>query len=104
VPAFSQEELLDCNKKLIEILPKDVKWLQSFYIPGENHLICHFDAPDVQSIRAAITAAELDHLFPLLRAQEAVEIDPEALAPRKRSARRAVKATRRAPNGKRARR
>ncbi|MGE5139400.1 MAG: nickel-binding protein [Rudaea sp.] len=104
VPAFSQEEMLECVKKLVAILPRDVKWLQSFYLPGENHLICHYDSPDLQSIRAAITAAELDHLFPVLRAQEAVEIDPGGFAPPRRPVRRAVKVTRRAPNGRRVKR
>ncbi len=101
-PAFSQQEMIECNKKLIAGLPKDVKWLQSFYIPADNHVICHYDAPDVQSIRSALTAAGIDHLFPLLRAQEAVEIEPEAYAPHKPRPHRAAKTPRRAPNGRRA--
>lgn len=77
---FTQERLLECGKKLMSSLPKDVRWRQGWYIPENDSLVCHWDAPSEQAVRTLLEGAGMSGLFPLVKLQEAIELPPEWLA------------------------
>jgi Nickel responsive protein SCO4226-like len=79
VGEFTQERLIECGRKLMSSLPKDVRWLQGFYIPEEDSLVCHWDAPTSEAVRALLDQSGLDGIFPIMKIQEAVEVPPEWL-------------------------
>lgn len=77
---FTQERLLECGRKLMSSLPKEVKWQQGWYIPETDTLLCHWDAPSGEAVRSLLEQAGLSGLFPLTKMEEAVEVPPEWLA------------------------
>ncbi len=83
VGEFTQERLLDCGHKLMSSLPKNVKWLQGWYMPTEDVLLCHWDAPSSETVLQVIDEAGLANLFPIKSIQEAVEVPPEWLVPKR---------------------
>ncbi len=92
VKEFSQDEMMECNKRLAAHMPKGAKWQMSWYIPEQNHVICHWDAPGPEVIQQALKASGVADIFPLVKIQEAVEISPEVFKPHKRHARSRSKA------------
>ncbi len=65
-------------------LPRSMKWQASWYVPEQNHLIGHYDAPNADAIKQMLQESGVSHIFPILHIQEAVEIAPEAYARRRR--------------------
>ena len=80
---FTQERLLECGRKLMSSLPKNVKWRQGWYVPENDSLICYWDAPSAGTVSAMLEEAGLSGLFPLVKIEEAIELPPEWLAAKK---------------------
>ncbi len=83
VGEFTQERIVECGGKLMSSLPKNVKWLQGFYIPENDRLVCHWDAPSSDAVRTLLEQSGMSGIFPIEHIQEAVEIPPEWLKPKK---------------------
>ncbi len=81
---FSQESLLDCGRRLVAALPKSIKWRLAWYLPEENVVLCHWDAPGPEAIRAVLDQAGIGQLMQLQKIEEVVEIHPEWLGRPKR--------------------
>ncbi len=83
VGEFTQERLTECGRKLMGSLPKGVKWLQGWYVPETDMLLCHWDAPDSGMIQNLLLDSGMDGIFPIKSIEEAVEVPPEWLAPKR---------------------
>ncbi len=80
VGEFTQERILECGGKLMASLPKDIRWRQGWYIPENDSLVCHWDAPSAERVRALLEQSGMAGIFPIMAIQEAVEVPPEWLA------------------------
>jgi muconolactone delta-isomerase len=72
---ISQDAVVEAAQAVQRSLPEGIKWLNSWFVPGEYRLICEWEAPDEQSVRAAL-AGVMD-LFPVEVVHEVVYIQPE---------------------------
>ncbi len=80
VGEFTQERLLECSHRLMVSLPKEVRWRQAWYLPETDMLVCHWEAPNCDSVMQMFETAGLAEIFPIKSVQEAVEVPPEWLA------------------------
>ncbi len=85
VQEFCQDDLLECHKNLVADLPRGMTWQASWYVPEQNHLIGHYEAPSADAIRQVLQESGVSHIFPILHIQEAVEITPEHYARKRRT-------------------
>lgn len=60
----------------------------SWLIPEEAVILCHWDAPSSDAIRAALDQAGVSPTLPIVQVREAFEMNPRWYAPRKRTMRR----------------
>ncbi len=56
----------------------DLKWVDSWYIPAKNQLICQWDAPEAQSVRQTLADCGVLSIAPLVLLEEAVPAGPTA--------------------------
>jgi hypothetical protein len=75
VPQVTQEELFKCGKEVRGSLPPGVEWLNSWWIPETGTLICEWEAPDAEIVKAALGPA-LD-IFPIETIHEVQWVDPD---------------------------
>lgn len=76
VPADAQQEdLINGARKVTAALPPGVSWLNSWYSPELQRLICEWEAADTAAIHASLEPAE--GLFPVESLYEVEWIDPE---------------------------
>jgi len=71
----SQDAVIKAAQAVQSSLPEEIKWLNSWFVPGEYRLICEWEAPDEQSVRAALK--DVIDLFPVEVIHEVVHIQPE---------------------------
>ena len=84
---YTQEVGIAAAKKLMAALPKNVKWEMSWLIPEETVVLCHWEAPSGDAIRAALDQAGVSQILPIVQVREAFEMNPQWYAPRKRATR-----------------
>ena len=71
----SQDEVVDAAQALRSSLPENVKWLNSWYVPSENRLICEWEAADERTIRSALN--QVLELWPIDEMLEVVHVVPD---------------------------
>jgi hypothetical protein len=71
----SQDIVVDTARAVRSSIPAGAKWLNSWYVPTTNRLICEWEAPDEDTIRSALKKA-LD-LWPIEAMYPAVHVEPD---------------------------
>jgi hypothetical protein len=74
-PAITQDQVVDGAKSVVASLPADAEWLNSWAAGPEAKLICEWEAPDPEAIRAALEP--IKDLFPIETMYEVEWIDPQ---------------------------
>ena len=74
-PEASQDAVVDAAKAVRSSVPKGTKWLNSWYVPDTNQLICEWEAPDEPTIRKALKAAL--EMWPIEVAYNVVHVEPD---------------------------
>lgn len=69
----TQDELIEAGQATIDALPDNTEWLRSWVVHADNHLFCEWEAPEEESIQAALKRVEL---FPIEVIYPVVAIDP----------------------------
>jgi len=78
LPGITMEQLGGAQKAAIETSErftaegKDVRYIRSTYIPGEERCTCLFEAPDAERVKAVNDAAGI----PYTDVQEAMDLTP----------------------------
>jgi hypothetical protein len=83
---FSPDAWLDGEKKVIGHLPREIKWVMSWYLPEQQLLLAHWDAPTAQAIRVALERSGLCKSLPILKIETAVEMYPKRYVARRNAA------------------
>lgn len=71
----SQDTVVEAAQALRRSLPVEVKWLNSWYVPSENRLICEWEALDEQTVRSALK--DVSELWPIEVVHEVVHVEPD---------------------------
>ena len=71
----SQDLVVNTARTIRCALPENVKWLNSWYVPSENRLICEWEAADEETVHSALKEA-LD-LWPIEVIHEVVHVEPD---------------------------
>ena len=71
----SQDVVVDAAKALRKSLPAYVKWLNSWFVPTKNQLICEWESKDQQTMRSALKSVMA--LWPIEVVHEVVHVDPD---------------------------
>jgi hypothetical protein len=74
-PEIAQDQVVDGAKSVVASLPEDTDWLNSWAAGPAGKLICEWEAPDAERIRAALEP--IIDLFPIESIYEVEWIDPE---------------------------
>lgn len=80
---FSAEDWLAREKNVIAQLPREIKWLMSWYLPAQRQLVAHWDAPTAQAVRVALERAGICRALPILKIEPALELYPKRFAARR---------------------
>ena len=78
LPGIEMEQLADAQKRAIRVGKeltaegKQVRYIRSMFVPGENKCMCLFEAPNPDNVREANMRAEI----PFTRIVEAVDLTP----------------------------
>lgn len=83
---FSAEEWLAREKKIIGRLPREIKWVMSWYLPAPRQMVAHWDAPTEQAVRVALERSGLCESMPILKIETAVELYPKRYVARRNAA------------------
>jgi len=65
LPGVTMEQLAAAQKKAIQMgkeltaQGKDVRYIRSTFVPGENKCMCLFEAPNAENVREANERAEI---------------------------------------------
>lgn len=71
----SQELVVEVAQRVERSLPPEVKWLNSWFVPSENRLICEWEAASEEAVRSALVGAMA--LWPIEAVHEVVYVNPE---------------------------
>lgn len=71
----SQDVVVDAARAIRCSIPEGIKWLNSWYVPSENQLICEWEADDEKTVRSAIK--EVLELWPIEVMHEVVHVEPD---------------------------
>ncbi len=69
----TQDEVIAAGKRVIAQLSDDARWLDSWLVPDDDHLICEWEASGEDAIQAALKGVDL---FPLQAIYPTERIDP----------------------------
>lgn len=83
---FTPEEWLADEKKVIGHLPREIKWVMSWYLPEKQLMLAHWDAPSEQAVRVALERSGICAHLPILRIEPAVELYPKRYVARRNAA------------------
>jgi hypothetical protein len=72
---ITQDQVIDGARSVVASLPADAHWLNSWAAGPAAKLICEWEAPDVDAVRAA--CEPINDLFPIEAIYEVEWIDPE---------------------------
>jgi len=79
LPGVTMEQLAAAQKKAIQVgieltaQGKEVRYIRSTFVPGENKCMCLFEAPNPENVREANERAEI----PFTRIVRAEDLTPE---------------------------
>jgi hypothetical protein len=74
LPAVAtQDEVIAAGKAIVAASPNGSKWLRSWVVPDANQLLCEWEAPEQEVIRASLRRVEL---LPIKSIQTVADIDP----------------------------
>jgi len=79
LPGVTMELLAEAQKKAIQVgieltaQGKEVRYIRSTFVPGENKCMCLFEAPNPENVREANERAEI----PFTRIVRAEDLTPE---------------------------
>lgn len=79
LPGITMEQLAASQKRAIQTVKeltaqgKDVRYIRSTFVPGENRCICLFEAPVMDHVREANERAQI----PFTRIVEAEDLTPD---------------------------
>jgi hypothetical protein len=74
LPAVTtQDEVVAAGKALITASSNGSKWLRCWVVPDANQLLCEWEAPEQEVIRASLRGVEL---LPIKSIQTVAAIDP----------------------------
>jgi hypothetical protein len=79
LPGITMEELASAQKRAIQTgkeltaQGKDVRYIRSTFVPGENKCMCLFEAPNLEHVREANERAQI----PFTRIVAAEDLTPE---------------------------
>jgi len=68
-----QEEVIAAGRAVLAALPKDTLWLRGWVVPEDDRLLCEWEAPDEEAVRASLRETEL---FPVEAIYPVAVIDP----------------------------
>lgn len=83
---FSADDWLACEKKVIGHLPREIKWVMSWYLPEQHLMIAHWDAPTEQAVRITLERSGICQNLPVLKIEPAVELYPKRYVARRNAA------------------
>lgn len=69
----TQEDVFAVGKAVMTRLSGDVHWLRSWVLPEDDRILCEWEAPSGDAIRAALEGFDL---FPLEAIRAAEFVDP----------------------------
>ncbi len=78
LPGVKMEQLADAQKRAIEVgkeltaQGKEVRYIRSTFVPGQDKCMCLFEAPNPENVREANERAQI----PFTRIVEAVDLTP----------------------------
>ncbi len=78
LPGIKMEELAAAQKRAIEVgkeltaQGKEVRYIRSTFVPGQNKCMCLFEAPNPENVKEANERAQI----PFTRIVEAVDLTP----------------------------
>jgi uncharacterized protein DUF4242 len=78
LPGVKMEQLAAAQKRAIEVgkeltaQGKEVRYIRSTFVPGQNKCMCLFEAPNPENVREANERAQI----PFTRIVEAVDLTP----------------------------
>ena len=78
LPGVKMEQLAAAQKRAIEVgkeltaQGKEVRYIRSTFVPGQNKCMCLFEAPNPENVREANERAEI----PFTRIVEAMDLTP----------------------------
>jgi hypothetical protein len=84
--AFSSESWLADEKRVIGHLPREIKWVMSWYLPDKQLMLAHWDAPSEQAVRVALERSGIAAALPILKIETAVELYPKRYVARRSAA------------------
>ena len=79
LPGIKMDQLAAAQKRAIEVGKeltaegKQVKYIRTTFVPGENKCMCLFDAANAQNVKEANERAQI----PFTRIVEAMDLTPE---------------------------
>jgi len=71
---ISQDQLVDLAKQVVARLKPGVEWVSSWYTSGANKLFCDWEAPDEETIRAAL--GEALKVYPIEVIHSVIYVNP----------------------------
>ena len=71
----SQDTVVEAARALRTALPAEVEWLNSWFVPGQNQLVCEWEASDEQTLQSALK--DVIELFTIEVVHEVVHVDPK---------------------------
>lgn len=71
----TQEQFVDGAKKVATSLAAGAEWLNSWWVAETEKLICEWEAPDAEAVRASLEVVK--DLFPVETIHEAQRIEPQ---------------------------
>jgi len=78
LPGVKMEQLAAAQKRAIEVgkeltaQGKEVRYIRSTFVPGQNKCLCLFEAPNPENVREANERAQI----PFTRIVEAMDLTP----------------------------
>lgn len=69
----TQENVFAVGKAALARLSGDVRWLRSWVLPEDNRILCEWEAPSSETIRATLEGLDL---FPIEGIHAAEFVDP----------------------------
>lgn len=83
---FAPDDCLADEKKVIGHLPREIKWVMSWYLPEKQLVLAHWDAPSEQAVRVALERSGICAHLPILHIEPAVELYPKRYVARRNAA------------------
>ena len=71
----TQEQFMEAARSVMALLAPGVEWLNSWWFPSTGRLLCEWEAPDEDTVRASLGPAL--ELFPIETIDEVQWADPQ---------------------------